>query len=280
VKVSKALSFVIKYPHRFIYEYFANAIMQIQRMTARFTSSDLVERFSYKWLAISRPHYAYGISKAAQLAKRLGEPGFTVVEFGVAGGNGLVAMERHADFYSRTTGLEIEVVGFDSGTGMPDPIDYRDADFTWTKGQFAMDEAKLRRTLGGAHLVLGDVSETIRDYQPRLPIGFISFDLDYYSSTMAALTVIEGDNWTNWMPRVTAYFDDVSTVEWIGERLAIRDWNTSQGDRKVGQNPEIRDSIPGYPRWALRIFEIHLFGHPQYRVRVADESFQHLPLNN
>jgi hypothetical protein len=279
VKVSKALSFVIRYPHRYIYTYFANVLMQIHRMTASVTSSDWAERLCYKWLAVSRPHYAYGISKAAQLAQRLGQPGFTVVEFGVAGGSGLVAMERHAAFYSRTTGLEIDVVGFDSGTGMPDPIDYRDADFTWTKGQFAMDEAKLRQVLGRAHLVLGEVSETIRDYQPRLPIGFISFDLDYYSSTMAALSVVEGEHWNNWMPRVSAYFDDVSTVEWIGERLAIRDWNVSQSDRKVGQNPEIRDSIPGFPRWALRIFEIHLFSHPQYRVRVADEHFQQLPLN-
>ena len=44
----------------------------------------------------SRPHYAYGVFAAAKLARRLGYSGVSAVEFGVAGGNGLLALEEIA----------------------------------------------------------------------------------------------------------------------------------------------------------------------------------------
>lgn len=84
-------------------------------------------------------------------------------------------------------------------------------------------------------MILGDVKDTVPGYRPALPIGFISFDLDYYSSTLAALQVVEGDDWTNFLPRINAYFDDLRTIEWVGERQAITEWNARHEDRKVGQ---------------------------------------------
>lgn len=42
-----------------------------------------------------RPEYVYGLFRAAELAKRLKLPGVSAIEFGVAGGNGLVALEVH-----------------------------------------------------------------------------------------------------------------------------------------------------------------------------------------
>ena len=69
-----------------------------------------------------RPHYAYGVFSAAQLAKSLGLPGISVVEFGVAGGRGLRALEKISALVEQDTGVRINVVGFDSGTGMPDAI--------------------------------------------------------------------------------------------------------------------------------------------------------------
>jgi hypothetical protein len=258
--------------------YIAIVLMNLGDFLSNYLSTEWGHRLCYKWFMVNRPHYAYGMSKAVALAKRLGIPGFTAVEFGVAGGSGLVALEQHALHYSQTSGLQIDVVGFDSGTGMPKPLDYRDIDFTWAAGQFEMDEEALRRALTSANLVLGNVAETAPTYQPRLPIGFVSFDLDYYSSTIEALKLFEGSQWDKWLPRVHAYFDDVSTIEWIGERLAITEWSSSQVDRKIGHNPETRDSIPGFPRWAQRIFEMHFFDHPKYRIRVSDPNFQQLPL--
>jgi len=51
------------------------------------------------------------------------------VEFGVAGGNGLVAMEDHAKAIERETAVRIRAVGFFSGGGLPAPQTYKDAPF-------------------------------------------------------------------------------------------------------------------------------------------------------
>ena len=61
------------------------------------------------------------MQKAAALASALNLPGFTSIEFGVAGGNGLVAMEQHAARLSSEMGLTIDVVGFDLAVGLPPP---------------------------------------------------------------------------------------------------------------------------------------------------------------
>src|SRR5690242_19497638 len=72
------------------------------------------------------PHYAYGVYWSSMLASRLGVPRITVVELGVAGGRGLLALERASTEIEKVTGVGIDVVGFDSGAGMPAPVDFRD----------------------------------------------------------------------------------------------------------------------------------------------------------
>src|SRR5579862_5305691 len=76
--------------------------------------------------AIERPHYGHCLLQAASLARTLGHRRISAIEFGVAGGNGLVALERHADYVRKETGVEVMTYGFDTGRGMPPPIDYRD----------------------------------------------------------------------------------------------------------------------------------------------------------
>lgn len=46
--------------------------------------------------AVDRPHCGYCVFNAAVLAKKLGYPRITVLEFGVTGGNGLLNLEYHA----------------------------------------------------------------------------------------------------------------------------------------------------------------------------------------
>jgi len=64
----------------------------------------------------------------------------------------------------------------------------------------------------------------------RAPLGFVSFDLDYYSSTKAAFALFEGPASAH-LPRVYCYFDDVCSnalgcmTEHLGELLAIREFN-------------------------------------------------------
>ena len=98
-----------------------------------------------RWDAFERPHYAYGVYQAALQARALGLQSFTAVELGVAGGAGLVALEGVAHEVHGETGIRVDVMGFDGGGGMPDPIDYRDLPWLWQPGQFMMDAAALRR---------------------------------------------------------------------------------------------------------------------------------------
>src|SRR5690606_18802535 len=187
------------------------------------------------WNALPYSQYAYGIHHAAWLAKRLGLARVSVAEFGVAGGNGLVAMETHAAEISSRTGVEIQVYGFDTGGGMTPPRDYRDMPYRFAEGNYRMDVPKLKARLNSATLILGDVGETARDflhsYDPA-PIGFASFDMDYYSSTMDAFSMFSTDQDDRYfLPRIQCYFDDVigsevsSYNDYVGELAAIRDFN-------------------------------------------------------
>src|SRR4051794_19085904 len=231
---------VLSQPHRFVYESVRGAVDRMPR-------SERIDHYRYRWLMVDYPQYAFGVRQAARLAHALGLPGMTVVECGVAGGRGLVALERHAAHWSSRFGIDVHVVGFDTGSGLPAPKDYRDMPYWWGDGYFPMDEAALRARLRRAELVLGDLADTVAGYRPRAPIGFISFDVDYYSSASAALGLLDGGDWSRWLPSVNCYFDDLTTIEWVGERRAIADWNAAHDDRKLGARIGLRDEVPGYP---------------------------------
>jgi hypothetical protein len=223
-----------------------------------------------------RPHYAYGIYQAAFLAEKLGIKSISVVEFGVAGGNGLVAMERIAVKIGAHYGLNIDVYGFDSGTGMPEPLDYRDLPYVWQKGFYQKDQSKLQARLQNARLMLGDVAVTTCDFLQQLreacggPIGFVAFDLDYYSSTKAAFQIFDGSTATR-LPRVYCYFDDIIWPEHachndcIGELCAIREFNEQMARRKIAPIHGLQWMRAHRARWNEQMYVHHDFDHPLYR---------------
>jgi hypothetical protein len=225
------------------------------------------------YATIPKPAYGYSVYQAAQLARKLGHPRISAIEFGVAGGNGLIALERHAKQVEKETGVAVSIYGFDTGAGMPAPTDYRDLPYMWQEGYFAMDPAQLRARLTSAQLVLGPVEHTVAGFvaqhQPA-PIGFISFDLDYYSSTVAALRLLEADH-RYFLPRVVCYLDDISGDidyaynEFTGELLAVKEFNDTHADIKVSRVHGLRYAKPHIPRsWHDQIFVAHRFTHPDY----------------
>src|ERR1700679_4227894 len=95
---------------------------------------------------VSRPNYAYGMLRAADLARYLGKRAVTVCEFGVATGDGLMNMVSLAEQIRAETGIEVRVVGLDSGEGLPAVEDYRDHPELWSAGDFAMtNKEELRK---------------------------------------------------------------------------------------------------------------------------------------
>lgn len=220
-----------------------------------------------KWsCGYSRPHYYHCIQEAAELAAGLSIPRISILEFGVAGGNGLVEIERICRRMSTKYKIEFEIYGFDTGGGLPRPVDYRDLPYQWQEGFFDMDRAALEKRLSASTLVIGNVKDTVPKffsmYNPA-PIGCIMFDLDYYSSTKDAFAIFEHGEAGHYLPRVQCYFDDVATIESVGVRLAIREFNDEQNGKKIEHSID-KTFHPNRDLAGWRIYEYHDFFHPQY----------------
>lgn len=193
------------------------------------------------WEISRRPAYLLGLVAAADQALKQKETEISAIEFGVAAGEGLVALQTEAEAVERDTGVGIKVYGFDAGPqGLPSFIgDYRDHPDAWQAGDFPMDEPALRSHLTNrTTLILGNVRDTVtgffRDNHPP-PIGFVSYDLDLYSSTREALRIFTlPDKRMLW--HVPLYFDDVAMLfnhQFAGELLAMREFNEQGSHVKI-----------------------------------------------
>ena len=218
-----------------------------------------------------RPNYAHILTEGALLAKQLGLKRVSAFEFGVAGGNGLLAMERLAEKVEARHGVQFEIYGFDTGKGLPPPVDYRDVPYHWEEGFFAMDVPALQAKLTRAKLVQGDVRETSKTFfQTRnpVPIAAVAHDFDYYSSTIAALQMFNAPP-SFFLPRVFCYFDDIlcGRVElynnYTGQLGEISDYNAEHREKKICR-PEYMKVIQPQLPWHRQIFVHHDFWHPDY----------------
>jgi hypothetical protein len=235
----------------------------------------------YHWLNVQclkilehhkrKPSYVWGVIHGAGLAQILGLRQISVVEFGVAGGNGLIALQDIAVRVEEIFGVEIGVYGFDTGAGLPKPTDYRDLPNLFSEGLYPMAVEKLRPKLNKAHLILGPVENTLADFihAKPTPIAFVSFDLDLYTSTKQAFALFEADHEVL-LPRVHCYFDDIlgyTYSEFTGELLAIAEFNASHKMRKISKINGLKHLLPprlANQRWPDKFYLAHIFDHELY----------------
>jgi hypothetical protein len=236
---------------------------------------------------VERPYYAYGILNAAVEAQRLGIGRISVIEFGVAGGHGLLLIEKYAEQAARITGVKIDVYGFDLETGLPQPSDYRDLPYVWKKGFYQMDkEALMRKIKASTKLVLGDVAKNVPKFMKTkfAPIGFISFDLDFYSSTADALKILTVPA-DKILPRAFCYFDDVVGNEEeylcddVGELLAINEFNAKQAKRKLAPIQSLRLNRVFKATWNHMVYVAHAFDHPKYNTFIYSHADRQIVLD-
>ncbi|MGH8719905.1 MAG: hypothetical protein ACREV0_13360 [Burkholderiales bacterium] len=214
--------------------------------------------------------YTWGVLQGARLAHALGYERISVIEFGVAAGNGLLSLESVSAKIERMFNVVIDVHGFDNVVGLPGPKDYRDIPHTFSGGDFPMDEAALRAKLKRANLHLGLVSENIARFlaSNSAPIAFVSFDLAFYTSTMDALKVLDADQGLL-LPRIQCYFDDIFECgDFDGERLAIADFNASRTYRKISPIHQLRYFVPARTmnpasKWD-KYYLAYIFDHERY----------------
>ncbi len=233
-----------------------------------------------RWDAVPKPAYAYGTLLAALQAKALGIQQISALEFGVAGGNGLVALESVAAAVEQEVGVSVQCYGFDTGSGMPKPRDHRDEPYIYQPGYFEMDVRALEARLTTASLILGDVAETVPQFcenESHAPIGFISVDVDYYTATVDVLKVFDQGP-GKLLPRVLCYLDDVVGddmelhCEFVGELLAVNEFNASHSDRKIGKIHGLTHKRLIPAAWNEQMFACHLFNHPAYNEFVYSDD--------
>lgn len=227
------------------------------------------------WGVVERPYYAYGMLRAADVARYFGKKKVTVCEFGVAQGAGLLNMIELAGHITRETGVEFRIVGFDTGEGLPTVDGYKDHPELWSPGDFPMvDRAALLDKLGGrAEMIFGDIKDTADGFReaidPEAPVGFVSIDVDIYTGTVSSFRCLGGRP-EQYLPAVSMYFDDIDSFfanEWVGGLAAINEFNDAHQWRKISRDR----SIPGLrpikaTDWYPRMWVYHVLDHVDRQV--------------
>ena len=190
-----------------------------------------------KNMELGRIVYSLPMIHAVQQAICCGYKKITVIELGVAGGNGIKNLYKISKHLHQEFGIEIDVIGFDTGTGLPEIKDYRDHPEIWSQGDFSM-EYKIDEFPTDVRLILGNVADTIPEFVKTFDgiLGFVSLDLDLYSSTVSAFPLFEMPA-HRYLPAMPVYVDDINVLigynPWCGEALAIKEFNDSHPMRKI-----------------------------------------------
>jgi hypothetical protein len=162
---------------------------------------------------------------------------YSMLEFGVANGNGFQLMLHFRDFWLRKLRLQNKVlcVGFDTFEGIPPPSHQADAGVPVLAGDFnevSLDGLRshlLRHGFNDFEFVKGPFKETLKtqsEFLREYPPIFVSLDCDYYSSTMDVLEHL--------LPTVVPhgclfYFDDASFwSEKGGQMRAVAEVNAGK----------------------------------------------------
>lgn len=185
---------------------------------------------------------------------------------------------------SALTGVDVQVFGFDTGKGMPAPRDYRDHPDLYQEGDFPGDVDALRRILPrNGHLVLGELASTVPQFlqqhaSEKCPIGYVELDVDYYSSTVEAFKLFEG-NPRFYLPTPAIYVDDIHFAvhnPYAGELLAINDFNAQHEFRKICFYDFLECSrIFRRAEWIKHIYLLQVMDHPS-RKSPAKRDRAHL----
>ena len=225
--------------------------------------SQIASRIRDGSLDFGRSHYALALLHGVLQAEHCGYNKITAIEFGVGEGGGFVALVNAAEYLRRACNIEIEVYGFDTCAGLPEIQGYKDHPEVWSAGQFVTPNPQhlINQLPEWAHLIIGNISETIPEFISNFPqtnskIGFISVDVDLYSSTVPTLTIFEMEP-ELYVPAVPIYFDDVNWLitysQFAGEALAINEFNARNDLRKIEQKENFK----------IENFHVcHIFDHP------------------
>lgn len=230
---------------------------------------------------IIRQQNAFCLYRAAEFAKWMGLKSITIIEFGVASGDGLINISQISRKITKETGINFNIFGFDTPTGMPAPKDFRDMPELFQEGLFPpIDQKKLLSILpDNTKLIIGNIEETIPEFLENIsdnsPIGFVSIDVDYYWSAKICLNTFL-DKPKKYLPITLVYLDDISQPSsnpFVGELLAINEFNIQNKHRKITPYTFLRAKrIFQKPQWIDRIFVLHTLDHEWRSIKTKSKN--------
>ncbi len=230
-----------------------------------------------------RPHYETILLEASLEAKKLGYDEITILELGVAGGNGILSLEKYSKTIQKKLKIKINIFGFDTGDGLPNSNKKEDVPFIWKKGQFKIDKEKLEKKIK-SKIYYGDIKDTIENFSKTNPknISVIFFDLDLYSSSKSFLDKIE--IWGKFTtPRVYCYFDDLFHHNYLsdfnGELLAIKEFNETNKDFKIGTHIDHVADFK-FPLAKNLLYTFHNFKHTDYYKYIGTDDSNLMSIGN
>ena len=225
-----------------------------------------------------RPHYETILLESCIEAQKLGYNEMSVLELGVAGGNGIIALENYKKKIEKFYKIKINIFGFDYGDGLPQPDSVYDLPFRFKKGDYKINKKKLENRLN-SKIYYGDIQSTIDEFVKINPKNIISifFDMDYYSSTKNFLNQIYKLE-QFFCPRVYCYFDNVFDInhwinEHLGENLAIEEFNRKNKNIKIGLALDNINDFK-FPLGRNNLLMLHNFNHQDYKkyIGIDDNS--------
>ena len=231
-----------------------------------------------------KPHYESILYESCLEAKKLGINQVSVLELGVAGGSGIISLEKYKKKIEKVLDINIEIYGFDTGAGLPSPDLNEDLPFLWKKGLYNTDKAALNKKIK-SKIFYGDVKNTLDEFIKinRNKICCIFFDLDLYTSTINFLNQIPKIN-NHLLPRVLCYFDDVYVFEnyinqFNGVFKAIDEFNKNFSDYKLGYSVDHFKDFK-FPLARTSIYTLHSFKNELYKKYISSDIESDLSLGS
>jgi|TARA_B110001452_G_C15185018_1_gene411589 hypothetical protein len=221
-----------------------------------------------------KPHYESILYEACLEAKKLGINNVTTLELGVAGGNGIMALEKYKKKIEKVLDIKIDIYGFDTGTGLPETENVNeDLPFFWRSDQYKIDKDDLEKRIS-SKIFYGDVKDTVDDFVKvnKNKICCIFFDLDLYTSTKNFLNQVPKIK-DQLLPRVLCYMDDVYVPEnyinqFNGVFKAIDEFNNANDKFKLGCSVDHHKSFK-FPLAKTSIYTLHSLENELYKKFIS-----------
>ena len=234
-----------------------------------------------------RPHYESLMFEASKNAIRLGLTEINIIELGVAGGNGIKSLLKYKKKIEKVINIKINILGFDSGSGLPKTDKKEDLPFFWKQGDYTNQNIKdLEKNDQSIKIYEGNISLTLENFisENKIKIALILFDMDLYSSTKIFLDKIpELSRNKLLLPRVFCYFDDLFIADYSlndinGEPLAISEFNINNNDLKLGKTFDHISDFK-FPLAKGQVFMLHDFKNDDYNKYIGIYSSDSLSAN-